>query len=66
MTIKEFMRTKKFQILMAIIRIVTLIGVAVLIFIMVKEIEAVKLLAYNPCDICVAKTGCQCYCMTYP
>lgn len=61
--IKEFMRTKEFQIIMAIIRIVTLIGVAVLIFIMVKEIESVKLLGSDVCKLCMERSGCQCYCL---
>jgi len=31
----------------------------------VKEIEAVKLLAYDPCAICMNKTGCSCWCPPY-
>ena len=57
-----FMSTRKFAIAMNIVRIISLIGVAFIIFYMVKNIEAVKILAYDPCKICMSKTGCNCYC----
>ena len=57
-----FMNTKWFVTSMNIFRILSLIGVAFLIFYMVKNIEAVKILAYDPCKICMSNTGCNCYC----
>jgi len=60
MTIKQWMATDQFIILMNILRVLTFIGIAVLIYIMLREIEAVKLLAYDPCEICMNKTGAIC------
>ena len=59
----SFMATKNFIIFMNIMRICTLILIAFLIWYMIKEVEAVKLLAYDPCRICMSKTGCACSCL---
>ena len=61
MTIKQWMATDQFVVLINIIRIVTFVGIGILIYIMVKNIEAVKLLAYDPCEICMNKTGAICF-----
>ena len=45
-----------------ILRILTFVGIAFIIFYMVKEIEAVKMLGLDPCKICMNKTGCNCFC----
>ena len=56
-------QSRNFQIFMDICRIV-LIALAIIILItFIKEIEAVKLLAYDPCFICMEKTGCNCFCL---
>ncbi len=36
----------------------------IIIIILIKEIEAVKILAYDVCKICMNKTGCTCTCIT--
>ena len=56
------MSKQEFVIFMNFVRIALLIGVAVIIYILVKEIAAVKMLAYDPCQICMSKTGCHCTC----
>jgi hypothetical protein len=61
--IKERMNSDLFVIFINIVRIVTLIGVVFLIFYIVKEVEIVKLLNSDVCEICMEKTGCQCYCL---
>ena len=61
MNIKKWMATDSFVIFMNVIRILTLFGVGVLIYIMVRNIEAIKLLAYDPCQICMNKTGATCF-----
>lgn len=61
----NFMASNKWVIFMNVMRILTFVGIAILIFIMVKEIEAVKMLAYDPCALCVNKTGCQCFCSAF-
>lgn len=43
------------------VRIALLIAVVVLIIYMFVEIEAVKLLAYDPCKICMEKTSAVCF-----
>ena len=63
MKIKKFMASDKFVIVMNFIRIGTLIGVGILIFVIVKEIEAVKLLGYDVCKLCISKSGCECWCL---
>ena len=59
----EIWQSRNFQIFMDICRIV-LIALAIIILItFIKEIEAVKLLAYDPCAICMEKTGWNCFCL---
>jgi len=55
--------SKKFHIWMDCVRIVTLISIIFIIFYLIKEIEAVKLLAYDPCKVCQEFTGCSCFCL---
>ena len=58
-----FMATKNFIVFMNLVRILTLVLVGLLIWYMIHEVEAVKLLAYDPCAICMNKTGCMCSCL---
>jgi len=58
----SFMATKEFIVFMNLLRILTLFLVGLLIWYMIKEVEAVKLLLYDPCKICMNKTGCFCSC----
>lgn len=51
---------------MDLIRILLLVGVGIIIYILIKEIEAVKLLAYDPCRVCMNMTGCNCFCFSSP
>jgi len=60
--IKKVMAKQEFVIFMNFVRIALLVGVAVIIYILVKEITAVKILAYDPCKICMNQTGCNCAC----
>lgn len=59
----NFMSTNQWAVFMNIMRIVTFIGIILLIVYMVKEIEAVKLLGGDVCKICMDKTGCLCTCL---
>ncbi len=54
-----FMATDRFVVFMNIMRIITLLGVVLLILIMVRNIEEVKTIA-NPCTMCTEKTGAIC------
>lgn len=63
MKTKELMSTNEFVIFMNFVRIGTFIMIGFLIWYMIKEIEAVKLLAYDVCDICMNKSGCNCWCI---
>ena len=58
----KFMSTDEWVIFMNVMRIITFIAIAFIIFYLVKEIEAVKMLLYDPCKICMSKTGCSCAC----
>ena len=57
----RFMKKDWFVVTMNIIRVVSLIVIVLAIAYLVKEIEAVKLLAYDPCQVCMEKTGATCY-----
>lgn len=61
--VKLGLQSKTFHIFMIILRIATFIGIIILIAVMIKEIEIVKLLNSDVCDLCMHKTGCQCYCL---
>jgi len=63
MNLKKIMSNPQFQIILNLIRIGTFIMIGFLILYMIKEVEAVKLLAYDACDICVSKSGCTCWCI---
>lgn len=58
----NFMATNNWVVFMNIMRILSFIAIAFVIYYLIKEIEAVKLLAYDPCKICISKTGCSCFC----
>ena len=56
--------SRKFQIYLDFIRIALVLLLLLILGILLKEIEAVKMLAYDPCKICMEKTGCSCFCST--
>jgi len=56
-------KSRNFQIFMDICRIVLIALAIIILMTFIKEIEAVKLLAYDPCKICMEKTGCNCFCL---
>lgn len=62
----NFMASNQFAVFMNISRIATLLMVVVLIYIMASNIEEVKLLAGNVCDLCMQKTGAQCFVVNAP
>jgi len=53
-------KNKWFVLFMDVLRILTFFLLIYIIFTLVTEIEAVKLLAYDPCKICMNKTGATC------
>lgn len=57
----NFMSSNEWAVAMNILRILTFIGIFILIFIMYNNIEQVKLLASDPCKICMNKTGATCF-----
>ena len=60
-TIRKIMQSKEFWFIVNICRILLVILAAAILFVLIKEIEAVKLLAYDPCQICMNKTGAFCF-----
>ena len=60
------MSTNKWAVFMNITRVLTFVGVFILIFIMYNNIEQVKLLANDPCRVCMNKTGAVCYQLLAP
>ena len=59
----SFMATDNWVVFMNIMKILTFILLAVIIFILITEIDIVKELDKNHCAICMEKTGCQCFCL---
>jgi len=59
-------RSRKFQIFIDICRIVMAITAIIILVVLIKEIEAVKLLSLDPCLVCIEKTGCYCNCNVIP
>ncbi len=57
----RFMSKDWWVVTMNIIRIASIIVIVGAIFYLVKEVEAVKLLAYDSCKICMNKTGATCF-----
>lgn len=43
------------------IRLGLIVFLIILIFVIVKEAETIKVLAYDPCRICMNKTGAICF-----
>ena len=66
MNIYELWQKREFQIAVDICRILLVILSVIILFVLIKEIKAVKLLAYDPCLICMNKTGAICYIPTTP
>ena len=61
----KFYYSRTFQIWMDIVRIMLLVFMGVIIYILITEIEAIKILAYDPCQICINKTGATCFHFSY-
>ena len=62
MNIYELWKKKEVQLFIDICRILLLIMVVLIFYKLVTEIEAVKLLNYDPCKLCMNKTGAICTC----
>lgn len=56
----KFMARDEWIVFLNIMRILTFVGIVFLIFYMIKEIEAVKLLGLDPCKLCESKFGASC------
>ena len=57
----RFMTKDWWVVTMNIVRILSLIIVVLAVAYLIKEIEAVKLLASDPCLVCMNKTGAMCF-----
>lgn len=61
MGLRELYKREETQMFIDFCRIFIVILLLFIIVYMVKNIEAVKLLAYDPCKICMNKTGAVCF-----
>jgi len=59
----KFWQKKETQFFIDCCRILLVILCVILIYMFIKNIEVVKALAFDPCKICMNKTGCDCMCM---
>lgn len=57
----DFLYSKKWAVFINVMRIATFIGIIILIWVMTSNIEQVKLLGSDPCQICMNKTGASCF-----
>lgn len=57
----DFIYTKEWHLFINFVKVVGVITFIVLIYLLITEIEAIKFLAYNPCDYCMNKTGANCF-----
>lgn len=55
-----FMATDKFVVFMNIMRVLTFIGIGVLVYIMLNNIEEVMIIA-DPCLVCMQKADVTCF-----
>jgi len=62
MNIYELWQKKEVQLAIDICRILLVILLVAILFVLIKEIKAVKLLAYDPCKLCMNKTDAICIC----
>lgn len=63
MNIIEFWEKKETQIAIDIIRVLLLIIAVIVAYILISNINEVKILNSDVCRICMAKTGCSCSCI---
>ena len=57
----EFTKTDRWNSIVGAMRFVLLFATVGLGVYLYYEIEAVKVLLYNPCEVCMSKTGIQCW-----
>jgi len=60
----EIWKSNKVQFIIDVARILLVLGLAIIIYVLIKEIETVKILGSDVCRICMEKTGCSCWCMS--
>jgi len=60
----EFFNRKEVQTGISICRVLLVIFMALILYVLIREIEAVKILAYDVCELCMNKTGCSCTCVS--
>jgi len=58
--IKNLLRSPAYILCIDIVRVLLIVGVIILIAILVKEIETVKILGSDVCALCMNKTGAIC------
>ncbi len=62
----KFWNSKKVTTTINVCRILLVPLAIIIIVILIRDIEAVKILAYDVCEICMNKTGCSCTCFNLP
>jgi hypothetical protein len=60
-TIVNIWKSRAFQISMDVCRILLIFIAILILYKLITEIEAVKILAYDVCRLCENKTGASCY-----
>lgn len=57
----KILSSKRFQRLADFCRVMLVLLLFITLFVLISEIEAVKLLNYDVCEICMNKTGAICF-----
>ena len=60
------MATNEWAVIISMIRILTIIMIIAISIYMFNNIESVKMLLNDPCQICMNKTGASCFTLNYP
>jgi hypothetical protein len=65
-TIVNIWKSRAFQMFIDFCRIALVILAIAILIVLVKEIEAVKILNYDVCKLCAEKTGAVCASLQWP
>lgn len=58
----NFMASNEWAVFMNIMRILTGVILICIFIYIVKEVETIKLMS-NACEVCIERSGCQCFCV---
>ena len=64
--LEKLWRSKAFNAWMDVMRIAIFLLLIYIVYVLITEIDIVKLLNSDVCAMCMNKTGCSCFCNLVP